>query len=130
MMFVSEIQRKAAFANMHANNSALSLNNQMVMQHNQFAYTPIYAAGDFGAMGIDVIGAGAHGAVAGASLAAGIAPLILLPVAGVWGLDKLRGSKNVEKLLGPQTKTIIGKPIKAKAREGQYSKKLVEAKKL
>jgi len=129
-MFISEAQRRAAFANMNLNNSALSVNNPMTLQSNQFAYTPVYGAGDFGAMGVDIAGAGAHGALVGTELAAGIAPLVAIPALGIWGLDKLRGSKNVEKLLGPQKKTLIGKPIKAKGKEGGYSKKLKDARKL
>lgn len=116
-MIMLEAQRRAMFANI--NNPTMG---------NQFAYTPVYGAGDFGAMGVDAVGSAGSGAVAGAGLAAALFPPILLGAGAIYGADKLRGSKNVEKLMGKQTKTIIGRPIKDKKVDGTFSKRLLASK--
>jgi len=116
-MLIYDAQRRAMFANM--NNPTMG---------NQFAYTPVYGAGDFGAMGVDAAGSAGSGVVAGAGLAAALFPPLLLGAGAIWGADKLRGSKNVERLMGKQTKTIIGKPIKDKKSDGTFSKRLLASK--
>lgn len=112
-MIMFDAQRRAMFANI--NNPTMG---------NQFAYTPIYSAGDFGAMGVDAAGSAGSGVVAGAGLAAALFPPVLIGAGAIWGADKLRGTKSVEKLMGPKTKTLLGKPIKestGKAKSGKWS---------
>lgn len=113
-MLMYDAQRRAMFASM--NNPSMG---------NQFAYTPVYGAGDFGAMGVDAAGSAGSGVVAGAGLAAALFPPLLLGAGAIWGADKLRGSKNVEKLIGEQKKTIIGKPISNKKEIGKFSERLL-----
>ena len=112
-MIVHDAQRRAMFANMNGGN--------------QFAYTPVYSGADIGAMGTDAVGAGGSGLLSGVELGAAVLPPVLLGAGLVWGADKLRGSDNVEKLFGPQKKTLIGKPIKSKKKNGERASDLEAA---